>query len=167
MTFCAEFDASVNRFSEIDHFADWMRPDFMKFGHGETLQIDFCEMIRVNQPLSWSLSPTGRRARPPAERDLLHRDPGRARRQNRTPVPARDRVCRRTTNPPEVARCHNFLFSRPFKIQIQVVAKGLHGGDGGEPALGQIDAGAHPVAQGLDADAVEVVEESPFIFPSL
>lgn len=45
------------------------------------------------------------------------------------------------------------------RMEIEVIAKGLDGGDGGEPALGVVEPGAHPIAQGLQADAEEVVEE--------
>jgi hypothetical protein len=48
-------------------------------------------------------------------------------------------------------------------VKVQVVAEGLHGGDGGKAALGQIEPGTHPVAQALEADAEKVVEEfAPF-----
>jgi hypothetical protein len=44
-------------------------------------------------------------------------------------------------------------------MEVQVVAKSLHGGDGGELSIRQVKADAHPVAQALDADTEEMVEE--------
>jgi uncharacterized MAPEG superfamily protein len=44
-------------------------------------------------------------------------------------------------------------------MKIQVVPEGLHGGDGGELALGQLEPDPHPVAQALDGRAEEVVEK--------
>ena len=44
-------------------------------------------------------------------------------------------------------------------VEDEVVAEGLHGGDGGELAVGEVEAGAHPVAEALDGDVEEVVEE--------
>ena len=44
-------------------------------------------------------------------------------------------------------------------MEGQVVAERLNSGDGGESAGGQVEPGAHPVAQGFDGDVEEVVEE--------
>jgi len=43
-------------------------------------------------------------------------------------------------------------------MEVQVIAECLHGGDGGELSIRQIEPCAHPVAQALDADPEEVVE---------
>ncbi len=45
------------------------------------------------------------------------------------------------------------------RMEDEVVAKALHGGDGGELAVGKVEAGPEPVAQALDGSAEEEVEE--------
>ena len=45
------------------------------------------------------------------------------------------------------------------RVEHEVVAKGLHGGDCCELPIGEIEADAHPVAQALHGDLEEVVEE--------
>jgi len=44
-------------------------------------------------------------------------------------------------------------------MEVQVVAEGLHGGDGGEVPVGQLESRPHPVAKALDGGAEEVIEE--------
>ena len=46
-----------------------------------------------------------------------------------------------------------------MRVEVQVIAESLHGGDGGELAIGQVKSDPHPVAEALDGDAEEVVEE--------
>ncbi|HJM65149.1 MAG TPA: hypothetical protein QGF50_15640 [Roseibacillus sp.] len=43
------------------------------------------------------------------------------------------------------------------RMEDEVVAKALHGGDGGELAVGKVEAGPEPVAQALDGSAEEEV----------
>lgn len=45
------------------------------------------------------------------------------------------------------------------RVEHEVVAEGLDGGDGGELAAGKIEAGAEPIAQGFDGGAEEQVEK--------
>lgn len=45
------------------------------------------------------------------------------------------------------------------RVKVQVVAKSLHGGDSAELSVGKVVPCAHPVAQALEADPEEVVEE--------
>jgi hypothetical protein len=45
------------------------------------------------------------------------------------------------------------------RVEHEVVAEGLYGGDLGELAIGEIEADAHPVAQALHGDLEEVVEQ--------
>ncbi len=45
------------------------------------------------------------------------------------------------------------------RVKNEVVAEGLRGSDGGELAVGQVEASAHPVAQGADGDVEEVGEK--------
>ena len=47
-------------------------------------------------------------------------------------------------------------------MEVQVVvprSRDLHGGNGGELSIRQVESSAHPIAQALDADTEEVVEE--------
>jgi len=48
-------------------------------------------------------------------------------------------------------------------VEVQVIAEGLDGGDGGEFSFREIEPDAHPIAQALNADSGKVVEElAPF-----
>jgi hypothetical protein len=44
-------------------------------------------------------------------------------------------------------------------MEIEIIAEGLHGGNGGRLPVRQIKPRPHPVAQALDGDAEEMVEE--------
>ena len=45
------------------------------------------------------------------------------------------------------------------RVEHEAVAEGLHGGDRGELAIGEVEADAHPVAPALHRGLEEVVEE--------
>ena len=45
------------------------------------------------------------------------------------------------------------------RMEDEVVAKALHGGDGGELAVGKVEAGPEPVAQALDGGKEEEVQK--------
>jgi hypothetical protein len=44
-------------------------------------------------------------------------------------------------------------------MEIEIIAEGLHGGNGGELSVGQIKPRPHPVTQALDGGAEEMIEE--------
>ena len=44
-------------------------------------------------------------------------------------------------------------------VKVEVVAEGLHGGDGGDLPVGQIEALSHPVAEAVGGGVEEMVEE--------